>query len=204
MGQGYQNSGLARHQSHQSNNNEYNQIAGDETEEEDFKEEKPEMDAKLVNEVNKNIKEAMTAAQTISKDIDSPQELDAGTLEMILFLTQKSISDLKELHQRNKYSPSYSDSQLGTFQNSPDYKIQQVKQLASNAYELINTLESMKKSKTQKEHSLSKQSRQYRDTVKSILDSYHRNHESANLGRSSNYSSSTRDRHRKSGREIDW
>ena len=72
MGQGYQNSGLARHQSHQSNNNEYNQIAGDETEEEDFKEEKPEMDAKLVNEVNKNIKEAMTAAQTISKDIDSP------------------------------------------------------------------------------------------------------------------------------------
>ena len=30
------------------------------------------MDAKLVNEVNKNIKEAMTAAQTISKDIDSP------------------------------------------------------------------------------------------------------------------------------------
>ena len=46
----------------------------------------------------------MLAANNIAKEINSPQELDDGTLEMILFLTQKAISDLKELHQKNVHS----------------------------------------------------------------------------------------------------
>jgi hypothetical protein len=50
-----------------------------------------------------NILSAMRAARNIAKDIQNPQELDDGTLEMILFLTQKAISDLKELNQRNTF-----------------------------------------------------------------------------------------------------
>ena len=68
----------------------------------------------------------MDAAHNIAKEIDKPDELDDGTLEMILFLTQKAISDLKELHQKNIYShhPSPEDQ---AYANSPDGKIKQVK-----------------------------------------------------------------------------
>jgi len=82
-----------------------------------------------------NILSAMSAARNIAKDIENPQELDDGTLEMILFLTQKAISDLKELHQRNIYSPPSGE------ETTPEQKIKQVRALASNAYELIDTLE---------------------------------------------------------------
>ena len=61
----------------------------------------------------------MDAARAISENIDTPDELDDGSLEMILYLTQKAVSDLKDLHQRNKYIPNYYDS----FQSSPDFKI---------------------------------------------------------------------------------
>ena len=47
----------------------------------------------------------MIAAQDISKMIEGPDELEDGTLEMTLFLTQKAISDLKELHQKSIYNP---------------------------------------------------------------------------------------------------
>ena len=47
-------------------------------------------------EINENVLNAMAAARDIAKD-NSPDELTEGTLEMILFLTQKAISDLKEL-----------------------------------------------------------------------------------------------------------
>ena len=40
----------------------------------------------------------MNAAHNIAKQIENPQELDDDKCEMILFLTQKSISDLKELY----------------------------------------------------------------------------------------------------------
>jgi hypothetical protein len=82
-----------------------------------------------------NILSAMSAARNIAKDIENPQELDDGTLEMILFLTQKAISDLKELHQRNIYSSPPVE------EITPEQKIKQVRALASNAYELIGTLE---------------------------------------------------------------
>ena len=40
----------------------------------------------------------MDAARAISENIDTPDELDDGSLEMILYLTQKAVSDLKDLH----------------------------------------------------------------------------------------------------------
>ena len=54
---------------------------------------------------------------------------------MLLFLTQKTISDLKELQQKNTYAPTQVE------ELSPEQKIKQVKALASNAYELIETLD---------------------------------------------------------------
>ena len=113
----------------------------------------------------------MAAANNIAKDIDSPEELDDGTLEMILFLTQKAISDLKELHQRNVYAPSNVEDYMGSgyHKDSPEGKIQQVKNLSSNAYELINTLEQMKRTRDEKAEQLQKQSKQLREAVKIML-----------------------------------
>ena len=68
----------------------------------------------------------MLAANNIAKEINSPQELDDGTLEMILFLTQKAISDLKELHQKNVHSSqaNVEDYQgTGHHKDSPEGKI---------------------------------------------------------------------------------
>lgn len=92
-----------------------------------------------------NILSAMSAARNIAKDIQNPQELDDGTLEMILFLTQKAISDLKELNQRNTFQSSQTE------EITPEQKIKKVRALASNAYELIDTLEQMKMTKSEKE-----------------------------------------------------
>ena len=75
------------------------------SDEEDYKFEKPVLNAEQAQELNANIRSAMDAAHNIAKDIDNPQELDDDKCEMILFLTQKAISDLKELHQKNMYSP---------------------------------------------------------------------------------------------------
>lgn len=93
-----------------------------------------------------NILSAMSAARNIAKDIENPQELDDGTLEMILFLTQKAISDLKELNQRSTYLPSQIEETT-----TPKQKIKKVRALASNAYELIDTLDMMKMTLAEKE-----------------------------------------------------
>lgn len=71
---------------------------GVDSDDEEFKLEKPTLNAEQAQELNTNILSAMDAAHNIAKYIENPQELDDGTLEMILFLTQKAISDLKELH----------------------------------------------------------------------------------------------------------
>ena len=74
-----------------------NQLGVD-SDDEEFKLEKPTLNAEQAQELNTNILSAMDAAHNIAKEIENPQELDDGTLEMILFLTQKAISDIKELH----------------------------------------------------------------------------------------------------------
>lgn len=46
----------------------------------------------------------MSAARNIAKAVQSPHDLDDGSLEMILFLSQKAISDLRVLQQKQLYS----------------------------------------------------------------------------------------------------
>ena len=60
---------------------------GLDTDDEEAKLDKPVLNAEQTLELNSNILSAMAAANNIAKDIDSPEELDDGTLEMILFLT---------------------------------------------------------------------------------------------------------------------
>ena len=70
----------------------------------DVKLEKPTLNASQAMKINANILSAMSAAKNIAQEIESPHELDDGSLEMILYLTQKAIADLKELHQQNRYA----------------------------------------------------------------------------------------------------
>ena len=93
------------------------------SDDEEFKFEKPTLNAEQAQELNQNILSAMDAAHNIAKEIDNPQELDDDKCEMILFLTQKAISDLKELHQKNKYSPPPIEDASTPFQTSPERKI---------------------------------------------------------------------------------
>ena len=69
------------------------------------------------------------------------------------------------------YSPQTDELQdaSGHHKDSPEGKIKQVKSLASNAYELINTLEQMKRTRDEKAELLQKQSRNLRDAVKGML-----------------------------------
>lgn len=48
-------------------------------------------------QLEQNILTAMDQASGTAKRIDKPAQLDWATLEMILFLTQKSVSDLREI-----------------------------------------------------------------------------------------------------------
>ena len=112
-------------------------------------------------EINNNIQKAMQAAKNIAQQIDSPLSLDDGTLEMILYLTQKAISNIKELHQKYKFSETASPT--------PESMIKQISQMASNAYELLNTLEQMRKSNSQKDAYFKEQKHKLQDTMKSLI-----------------------------------
>ena len=148
------------------------------SDEEDIRHERPFLNAKETQQKNKNITQAMKAAQTIAKEINSPQELEDGTLEMILFLTQQAISDLKELYQKNVYSDygAYYEEPVSQYQMqmrlmaiAPEKKIKQVKELASNPYELINTLEQMRKSLAEKEVLTQMQWAKFKEIVRVML-----------------------------------
>ena len=112
-------------------------------------------------EINNNIQKAMQAAKNIAQQIDSPLSLDDGTLEMILYLTQKAISNIKELHQKYKFSETASPT--------PESMIKQISQMASNAYELLKTLEQMRKSNSQKDAYFKEQKHKLQDTMKSLI-----------------------------------
>ena len=112
-------------------------------------------------EINNNIQKTMQAAKNIAQQIDSPLSLDDGTLEMILYLTQKAISNIKELHQKYKFSETASPT--------PESMIKQISQMASNAYELLNTLEQMRKSNSQKDAYFKEQKHKLHDTMKSLI-----------------------------------
>lgn len=61
----------------------------------------------------------MSASQAIAKDLESPEALDNGTLEMILYLTQRAISDLKEISQQNLYSQNFTSGSYRQQTTSP-------------------------------------------------------------------------------------
>ena len=67
------------------------------------------------------------------------------------------------------YSPPPIEDPSTPFQSSPERKINQVKQLASNAYELINILEAMKKTRTEKKKSDEKFAAQHAEIFKSLV-----------------------------------
>ena len=69
------------------------------SDEEELKHEKPILNAEQANELRTNVFRAMSASQAIAKDIEGPEALHNDTLEMILYLTQRAISDLKEINQ---------------------------------------------------------------------------------------------------------
>jgi len=70
----------------------------EDSDDEEFKQLKPSLNAKQTMEINNNIQKAMHAAQNIAQSINHPNALDDGTMEMILYLTQVAISNLKEVH----------------------------------------------------------------------------------------------------------
>ena len=140
----------------------------EDSDEEEFKQEaKPSLNAKQTMEINNNIQAALLAAKNIAKTIESPLALDDGTIEMILYLTQVAISHLKELHQRNKFA-QLADPHVATTLTA-DALIKQVQSTASNAYELIVALESMRRGTAEKELFLKHQHHKLQDAVKNIL-----------------------------------
>ena len=86
----------------------------------------------------------MNAARNIAKEVESPHDLDDGSLEMIQFLTQKAISDLRVLQQRQLYAMANPE------ELTVEQKLSQVRALASNAYELMDTLDQMQMSPAEK------------------------------------------------------
>ena len=95
---------------------------------------------------------------------------------MILFLTQKAISDLKELWSKNimaqvsqqVYPNAGADADAGK-PLTDEAKVKQVKQLASNAYELCDTLEQMKMSRTDKDRHNKEVAEQLREEIKLVM-----------------------------------
>ena len=88
----------------------------------------------------------MEQASITAKNLDSTNNLDWATLEMILFLTQKSVSDLKEIRHRNYYQ-SPQGSYISQMQQNA---IKQVTQLPSNSYGLKEILQEMMMSSDEK------------------------------------------------------
>ena len=90
----------------------------------------------------------MEQASITAKEINETSDLDWPTLEMILFLTQKSVSDLKEIRQKHNF---YQSAYGNCVQSSQGSQIKQVTEQASNAYALKAILEEMHMSQAEKE-----------------------------------------------------
>ena len=123
---------------------------------EDFKIEKPLLNAlqrKKIEEIEENILTAMDISRETAKKVDDIQQLDYGSLEIILRISQKAISDLKEIRQKQSANQSFegsNENQSMNIQPKDMTQAQQTKQVkqvceyASNAYELLSILDQLK------------------------------------------------------------
>ena len=89
----------------------------------------------------------MESASITAKNLETPKNLDWATLEMILFLTQKSVSDLKEIRHRNT---NYQSPQSNYISQVQANAIRQVTELPSNSYGLKDILNDMMMSAEEK------------------------------------------------------
>lgn len=121
------------------------------------------MNAQQRENINKNILSAMSAARNIAKGVESPHYLDDGSLEMLLFLSQKAISDLRVLQQKQLYSSSSLEDV------TVESKLKQVRGLASNAYDLMDTLDQLQMSPAEKKAHANKMAQKLRDIYNNFL-----------------------------------
>ena len=73
---------------------------------EDIKIERPVMTDSQKKHVEKSIASAMDLARQTAKELDDISKLDYSSLEIILRVAQRAISDLKEIRQKQSYQQS--------------------------------------------------------------------------------------------------